>query len=134
MLDTPDAAARVEWALADMGLAARADERVRGLSAGLRKRLAMARLLLSQASLVLLDEPMAALDDDGMALVEQLLDAWKAVSVTVLVAAHSTERIDRHLDARVVLDRGLVADVAGEGVTSAPPTVPGDPRPVVAAR
>jgi heme ABC exporter ATP-binding subunit CcmA len=134
MLDTPDRAARVDRALDDMGLAFRADERVRSFSAGMRKRLALARVLLGQASLVLLDEPMAALDDDGMGLVEQLLTAWKAVGVTVLVASHSTDRLDPHLDARVVLERGLVAEVAGEGVQSAPYTALAEPRPAVAAR
>jgi len=135
MLDTPDAAARVERALADMGLADRADERVRSYSAGMRKRLALARLLLGRASLILLDEPMAALDTDGMDLVEQLLAAWKEVGVTVLIAAHSTDRLEGHLDARIVMDRGLVAEVSGRGVTSAPPAASGtDPRTAVATR
>lgn len=134
MLDTPDRAPRVDRALDDMGLAPRADERVRSFSAGMRKRLALARVLLGHASLVLLDEPMAALDDDGMGLVEQLLAAWKEMGVTVLVASHSTDRLESHLDARVVLDRGLVAEVTGEGVVSLPFTAPAAPRPAVAAR
>jgi ABC-type multidrug transport system ATPase subunit len=100
----------------------------------MRKRLAVARLLLGQASLVLLDEPMAALDEDGMGLVEQLLDAWKDAGVTVLVAAHTTDRLEAHLDARVVMDRGLVTAVIGEGVTSTPPAQAPEPRPVVATR
>jgi heme exporter protein A len=134
MLDTPDRASRVDRALDDMGLAPRADERVRSFSAGMRKRLALARVLLGHASLVLLDEPMAALDDDGMGLVEQLLAAWKEMGVTVLVASHSTDRLESHLDARVVLDRGLVAEVTGDGVVSLPFTAPAAPRPAVAAR
>jgi heme exporter protein A len=131
---TPDARDRVQRALDDLGLADRADERVRTYSAGMRKRLAVARLLLGQASLVLLDEPMAALDEDGMGLVEQLLDAWKDAGVTVLVAAHTTDRLEAHLDARVVMDRGLVTAVIGEGVTSTPPAQAPEPRPVVATR
>jgi heme exporter protein A len=134
MLGTPERASRVERALDDMGLTSRADERVRTFSAGMRKRLALGRLLLTRASLVLLDEPMAALDDDGMALVEQLLGAWKAVGVTVLIAAHSIDRLEAHLDARVVLDRGLVVEVIGEGASSAPINLPASPRPAVAAR
>jgi heme exporter protein A len=134
MLDTPDRASRVDRALDDMGLAPRADERVRSFSAGMRKRLALARVLLGHASLVLLDEPMAALDDDGMGLVEQLLAAWKEMGVTVLVASHSTDRLESHLDARVVLDRGIVAEVTGDGVVSLPFTAPAVPRPAVAAR
>ncbi len=134
MLGTPDRGTRVDRALADVGLEGRARERVRDFSAGMRKRLALGRILLGNASLVLLDEPMAALDDDGMGLVEQLLAAWREVEVTVLVASHSIDRLDGHLDARVVLDRGLVAEVDGEGVTSASPTPVTAPRAAVAHR
>ncbi len=128
MLGTPDAASRVERALADVGLAVRADDRVRDFSAGMRKRVALGRILLGSASLVLLDEPYAALDDDGMRLVDQLLIAWRQVGVTVLVAAHSTERLDAVLDGRVTLERGLVAETSGQGIVSAPPSLPIDPR------
>ena len=65
----------VERALHDVGLAARADDRVGTFSAGMRRRLALGRILLGQASLVLLDEPTAALDADGFEIVEQLLEA-----------------------------------------------------------
>jgi len=134
MLATPDAGDRVGRALADVGLAARAQDRVGTFSAGMRKRLALGRILLGQASLVLLDEPLAALDDDGMGLVEQLLPAWREVGVTVLVASHSTDRLEPFLDARVVLERGLVAEVTGSGVTSTPPSLAPAPTPAVATR
>jgi heme exporter protein A len=134
MLGTPERDARVQRALADVGLAERAAERVGGFSAGMRKRLALGRVLLGNASLVLLDEPMASLDAAGVALVDQLLAAWKEFGVTVVVAAHSTESLGRHLDARVTLDRGLVVSVAGTGVTSAAPAPVARPRPAVAAR
>ena len=127
MLGTPDPAARVERALADVGLADRAGDHVRDFSAGMRKRLALGRILLGSASLVLLDEPYAALDGDAMRLVDQLLTAWREFGVTVLVASHSTERFDALLDGRVTLDRGLVVDASGAGVSSAP-------RPLADAR
>jgi heme exporter protein A len=133
MLDTPDPATRVGRALTDVGLAARADDRVGTLSAGMRRRLALGRILLGQASLVLLDEPTSALDADGVELVEQLLAAWREAGVSVLVASHSVDRLERWVDARVVLDRGLVAEVSGDGVTWTPPAIAPDPRPVVAA-
>jgi heme exporter protein A len=129
MLGTPDAATRVDRALSDVGLADRADDRVRDLSAGMRKRLALGRILLGSASLVLLDEPYAALDADGMQLVDELLVAWRDVGVSVLVASHGMERTSPLLDAAVTLERGLVADVSGAGVTSVPPSLPTAPRP-----
>jgi heme exporter protein A len=130
MLRTPDAPARVERALADVGLAARADDRVGAYSAGMRKRLALGRILLGQPSLVLLDEPYASLDGDGMGLVDQLLTAWREAGVSVVIASHTTDRLAPFLDGRVVLERGLVQAVSGDGVTSTPPSLPGA-RPVV---
>lgn len=129
MLGTVDARDRVERALLDVGLSTRADERVRDYSAGMRKRLALGRILLGSASLVLLDEPYAALDADGMSLVDQLLVAWHEVGVSVIVASHSTDRFEAILDGRVTLERGLVRDASGAGVVSTPPSLPVDPRP-----
>jgi ABC-type multidrug transport system ATPase subunit len=97
----------------------------------MRKRLALGRILLGQASLVLLDEPLAALDDEGMGIIEQLLSAWHEAGVTVLIASHATERLEPFLDGRIVLERGLVGEVSGEGVSSMPPTLPGSARPAV---
>jgi heme exporter protein A len=134
LLGTPDRAARVERALVDVGLSARAGDRVRDFSAGMRKRLALGRILLGSASLVLLDEPLAALDEEGMALVEQLLAAWHDVGVTVIIASHATERLEPFLHGRVVLERGLVAEASGDGVSSLPPSSAAAPRPAVAVR
>ena len=136
MLDTPAAGSRVDRALADVGLLERSADRVRDLSAGMRKRLALGRILLGRASLVLLDEPYAALDADGMALVDQLLAAWREAGVSVLVASHTTERLAPFLDGQVVLERGTMAEAFGPGVVSAPPSLPADRRgaPVGVAR
>jgi heme exporter protein A len=134
LLGTPDRGTRVERALGDIGLLDRAGDRVRDFSAGMRKRLALGRILLGSASLVLLDEPLAALDDDGMGLVEQLLAAWHDAGVTVLIASHATERLEPFLDGRIVLERGVVAETSGEGVSSLPPSLAAPPRPAVAAR
>jgi heme exporter protein A len=134
MLATPDPQSRVERALVDVGLASRADDRVGTFSAGMRRRLALGRILLGQASLVLLDEPTAALDAEGTELIELLLEAWRDAGVTVLVASHSVDRIERWVDARIVLERGLVAEVDGEGVNWMPPSPVAEPRPVAATR
>ena len=134
LLGTPDRDARVERALVDVGLLERAGDRVRDFSAGMRKRLALGRILLGSASLVLLDEPLAALDEDGMGLVEQLLAAWHEAGVTVLIASHATERLEPFLDGRILLERGLVVEVSGDGVSSLPPSLAPAPRPAVVAR
>ena len=106
----------VRDALDEVGLTPVARDRVRTFSAGMRKRLALARLLVARPSLLLLDEPHASLDGDGMALVDRLLARWHEVGITVLVASHQSERVARLADATLRLDGGLVAEVTGSGV------------------
>ena len=131
MLGTPDAGERVARALADVGLRHRAADRVRDFSAGMRKRLALGRILLGSSSLVLLDEPYAALDADGMDLVDQLLVAWREAGVSVLVASHATDRLGALLDGEVLLERGVVAGMSGQGIGAGAP-VPAEATPVAA--
>jgi len=102
----PDALSR---ALDDVGLARDAGERVRGFSAGMRRRLALARLLLRPPSLLLLDEPYASFDVDGIDRVNEFANEIKARGGIVLIATHDLRRalpvIDRHIsitDGRVV--------------------------------
>jgi heme exporter protein A len=112
----------VQEVLDEIGLADVARLRVGGFSAGMRRRLALGRVLLARPSLVLLDEPFAALDMAGIQLMERLLDRWHRSGVTTLVASHASEHIAARADATVQLDGGTVTRVTGEGVTSRPPT------------
>ncbi|NID14424.1 cytochrome c biogenesis heme-transporting ATPase CcmA [Luteibacter yeojuensis] len=75
-------------ALAEVGLAGFEDEPVRRLSAGQKKRAALARLLLVPARVWLLDEPYANLDREGIALVNRLLDGHAARGGAALVTSH----------------------------------------------
>jgi heme exporter protein A len=78
----------VDDALARVGLAGYEDEPVRKLSAGQKKRVALARLLLIPATLWLLDEPYANLDRTGIELVNHLLEAHIAHGGAALVTSH----------------------------------------------
>lgn len=112
----PDRADRVHAALARVHLVAERDSRVGRFSAGMRRRLALGRILLGHPRLVLLDEPYAALDAEGMALVDDLLDEWRANGATVLVATHAAERLGERMDAWMRLENGLLVDFGGHGV------------------
>jgi ABC-type multidrug transport system ATPase subunit len=94
--------------LEEMGLGARADDAVHTFSAGMRKRLAFARVLLQKPAVVLLDEPYAQLDPPGLRFVDNLVPRLKAEGVTVLVAEHLLERGAQLCDRGIVLDRGRV--------------------------
>ncbi len=80
--------ATADAALDEVGLAGYEDEPVRRLSAGQKKRAALARLLLLPATLWLLDEPYANLDRHGIALVNRLLEQHVAAGGAVLVSSH----------------------------------------------
>ena len=113
--------------LDEVGLAVDANRRVGAFSAGMRRRLALGRLLLGEPSLVLLDEPHAALDADGMLLVDRLIERWRAAHVTVLVASHQAERVLRLADGWATLEAGLLVGAGGTGVSivdDAPAGVP----------
>jgi heme ABC exporter ATP-binding subunit CcmA len=114
-LPRPDRAGRVGAALDRVGLTADRDIRVSAFSAGMRRRLALGRLLLGHPRLLLLDEPYAALDAPGMALVDALLDEWRAAGATVLVATHAGERLAARVDGWLRLVDGLLVEVGGEG-------------------
>jgi len=84
--DVPDAAIRS--ALDRLGLASRADLPARMLSAGQRRRVAMARTLLSGASLWLLDEPFTNLDVAAVGTLSELIAEQVAAGGVVLYTAH----------------------------------------------
>jgi heme exporter protein A len=75
-------------ALAAFALEAVVDWPCRWLSAGQRRRLALARLLVTPAELWLLDEPFSALDDDNRARLEQAIVAHRAEGGRAVVATH----------------------------------------------
>jgi len=76
--------------LARIGLRGYEDEPVRRLSAGQKKRAALARLLLLPATLWLLDEPYANLDRIGIARVNELLEGHTDAGGAAMVTSHGT--------------------------------------------
>jgi heme exporter protein A len=92
--------------LSEVELDMRADDAVQTFSAGMRKRLALARTLLQDAGLVLLDEPYGELDPPGFRLVDRLFGTFKARGTSVLMATHLLERGAALCDEGLVLDAG----------------------------
>jgi heme exporter protein A len=101
--------ARVDELLAWAGLGARADERARGLSRGLQQRLSLARAVLHRPRLLLLDEPDAALDSDGLSRLEALMGEQAVAGVAVLFATHRLDWALAASERAVVLAQGRVA-------------------------
>lgn len=84
----PDRDAAPEDALAVMGIARLSDVPARYFSAGQRRRLALARLFASKATLWLLDEPRTALDTDAMARLDEAIAAHRAGGGMIVAALH----------------------------------------------
>jgi heme exporter protein A len=87
-------AAQTDAALAAFALEALADWPCRWLSAGQRRRLALARLVASPAPVWILDEPAAALDSDGEGRLATLIAAHRAAGGRTVVATHQPLAID----------------------------------------
>ena len=81
-------AASADATLERVGLAHVADERVRGFSSGMLRRLSLARLLVQQPRLLLLDEPYNNFDAQGVALLNQVIRGATAEGGAALIVVH----------------------------------------------
>jgi heme ABC exporter ATP-binding subunit CcmA len=104
--------ARLRAALEEVALEASADQRARTFSAGMKRRLALARVLLGRARLLLLDEPFTGLDRAGRKWLGEFLLSFKARGGALVVATHSfdagvgvADRVAILAGGRIVLDR-----------------------------
>lgn len=103
---------RLHAALESVELDTVADRRARTFSAGMKRRLALARVLLGRARLLLLDEPFTGLDRAGRKWLGEYLMSFKARGGTLVAATHSfdagvgvADRVAILAGGRIVLDR-----------------------------
>ncbi len=94
-------------ALEQVGLAT--ENRVRGFSSGMRKRLALAKMVLLEPTLILLDEPFAALDPEGKNLVENIILEQKKRGATLIITSHEPERTNKIATLTVNLEHGEIS-------------------------
>lgn len=100
----------LDAALDRVGLGQVINERVRGFSAGMQRRLALARLLLRHARVLLLDEPYANLDAAGIALMNEVITEAGRVGGAALVVLHELAPAAGVLDRTITIVNGRVAD------------------------
>jgi lipooligosaccharide transport system ATP-binding protein len=100
--------AAVERALSLANLGPRADTIVRELSGGMRRRLLVARGLIHEPRLVLLDEPTVGLDPQVRQELWSLIDGLRARGVTVLMSTHYIEEAERLADTVAVMSNGRI--------------------------
>ena len=111
--------ARVEEVLAWSGLGEGADRRVETYSKGMLQRVGLAQVLVHDPELVILDEPTAGLDPDGVEAVTGLILNLKAEGKTVLITSHLLAQIEEVCDRTAILDRGrLIVESAVSDLTA----------------
>jgi ABC-2 type transport system ATP-binding protein len=102
------ARARIPAALERVGLSARAVERVGAYSLGMRQRLGIARCLLADPELLILDEPMNGLDPAGMLEFRGLIREFVNEGRTVFLSSHLLDEVQRTCDFAAIVDRGRI--------------------------
>jgi heme exporter protein A len=100
---------RIDAALTRVGLDGHAGTRVRALSSGLRRRVALARAMLREPRVLLLDEAFSGLDQDSTKRLEDYLHAFKAGGGAAVVVTHSLGRALAIADLVAVLAGGRIA-------------------------
>jgi len=119
--------ARARALLGDVGLADRASEWPGRLSGGQRQRVALARGLMSEPRLLLLDEPLGALDAFTRLEMQQLVSRlWRTCGFTAVLVTHEIQEAVALADRVIVLDQGVV--VAEETIAIPRPRAPHDSR------
>jgi heme exporter protein A len=105
----PNLARRIDDVLERVGIAHRADDRVRALSRGLQQRASLARAILHDPPILLLDEPETGLDVAGADLLADLLLDADGRQRTVVMTSHDVPGVLGLVDRVVVVVRGKVA-------------------------
>jgi len=99
---------RIQSVIERVGLTHRADDRVRAYSMGMRQRLGIARCLLSDPELLILDEPMNGLDPAGILEFRNLIHSLVGEGRTVMLSSHLLDEVEKTCDFVAIVDRGEI--------------------------
>ncbi|AZC19754.1 MULTISPECIES: metal ABC transporter ATP-binding protein [Pseudomonas] len=97
-------------ALEQVGMQDKRKRRMGALSGGERQRVLLAQGLIPAPQLVVLDEPMSALDEAGIQVFERLLQDWRQRGITLLWIEHDLEAVGRLADRVTGLNRRVLFD------------------------
>ena len=108
MFGLADPESRAQELLAQVGLAARRRDKVRTFSRGMQQRLALARAVLHDPDILLMDEPDTGLDQEGSRIIEGLLQR-QGTPRTVVMATHNLAMGRTHCERFLILASGRIA-------------------------
>ena len=116
-LSRAESKARAEGLLEFAQLTERANDRVDPLSGGMKRRLTIARALINQPSILLLDEPTTGLDPQARHLLWERLYRLKQQGVTLVLTTHYMDEAEQLCDRLVVMDKArIVAEGSPRGL------------------
>ena len=104
----PTSFKQIRSSLERAGLAERADDRVATYSMGMRQRLGIARSLLGDPELLILDEPMNGLDPAGILEFRHLIQSLVAEGRTVMLSSHLLDEVEKTCSLVAIVDRGEI--------------------------
>jgi lipooligosaccharide transport system ATP-binding protein len=107
----PTARARATTLLERFGLSDKAAEPVESLSGGLRRRLQVARALISEPRVLVLDEPTTGLDPDARRMLWEVLAEARAGGTAILLSTHYMDEAERICDRVAILAKGRILDI-----------------------
>jgi ABC-2 type transport system ATP-binding protein len=102
----PEAWPRIDGALGRVGLSDRAKDRVKTYSQGMRQRLGVARCMLADPELLILDEPMNGLDPGGIQEFRAMIGELTAEGRTVFLSSHLLDEVEKTCEAVAMIDQG----------------------------
>ena len=108
----PDSEDRINALLDRVGLRRRASDPIRSFSRGLHQRLGIARVLLHDPSLILLDEPYTGLDANAVETLNAMLDEAVNAGKTVILTTHDLDQGLRGATRAAIIDRGKIVFAA----------------------
>jgi ABC-2 type transport system ATP-binding protein len=120
-----EAEARIAPSLERVGLGERADDRVKTYSMGMRQRLGIARCLLADPELLILDEPTNGLDPAGILEFRQFVRSMVDEGRTVFLSSHLLDEVEKICDRAAIVDHGkiLMQGTVGELAAGGRPTI-----------
>jgi len=101
---------RVDQLLEFMQLTEKANMTVMSLSGGMKRRLVIARALIADPELIILDEPTTGLDPQARQMIWKKVQALKAAGKTLLLTTHYMDEAQRLCDSIIVVDHGRILD------------------------
>lgn len=101
--------ARVDEMIGALDLGSQSEKAAGELSAGLKRRAAVARALLHEPEILLLDEPYANVDDEAGDRITDAVKSWRAPERIGLIATHGAKRVKPFADAGLILQRGSLS-------------------------